>query len=77
MRKIIQITCSGDNEDVCDRLALCDDGTVWEYAFPKWIYEETPAPIGEGGELGRTNRVRVEETKATWIQLAPIPQDKE
>ena len=71
MRKIIQIASSESSEDT-NRIALCDDGTVWEYIWPKPIYEDVPATP----EKNYSSRKHVGTSDATWIKLADIPQEK-
>jgi len=71
MRKIIQITCSESNED-STQMALCDDGSVWLYQWPRAIYKDIPA----SDTKPYSSREKTGETPATWTRLADIPQDE-
>jgi len=69
IRKIIQISTSLSTEDV-ERVALCDDGTVWEYVWAKPIYKDIPpTPTKQ-----YSSKEKIGMTEATWIKLADIPQ---
>ena len=72
MRKIIQIAISESSEGH-EQWALCDDGSVWSYVWPKTIFEEVPATP----ERNYTSRKQVGISPATWLRMASIPQDNE
>lgn len=68
-RKIIQVSTSQSSEDI-DRIALCSDGSVWEYQWPKAIWKDVPDP-----NVNIMRRERDGNTPATWVRLADIPQE--
>ena len=70
MRKIIQISISESTDD-STQWALCDDGSVWEYVYPRAIYKDIPSSESKP----YTSREKVGITPATWTRLADIPQD--
>ena len=72
MRKIIQLSVGQSSEDIT-YLALCDDGTAWEYEWAKNIYKDIPP----SDDKPYSSREKIGVTPATWSRLAPIPQEND
>ena len=68
MRKIIQITASGGDENP-SLYALCDDGTVWDYI---WAGTRFAHPLGVPLPDGVDANTRI-PIPAHWIPLTAIP----
>jgi hypothetical protein len=75
MRRIIQIAVSESTDDM-NRIALCDDGSVWEYQWPKVIFENVIVEATETNGSYTTKKNTGTKTKATWERMADIPQDQ-
>jgi hypothetical protein len=70
MRKIVQISISESNEDNT-QWALCNDGSVWMYQWPKAIYKDITPTL----EKPYQSREKIGMAPATWERMADIPKD--